>query len=53
MLNNPDRPVIERPCLEILRNSEVVDRIQVINGLEKGNLTKALAGKSVGTVISK
>ncbi|PKN36005.1 MAG: uridine kinase [Deltaproteobacteria bacterium HGW-Deltaproteobacteria-19] len=45
--------IIERPCLEILRNSEVLEKIQVINGLEKGTLTKALAGKPVGTVISK
>ncbi|MDD3250313.1 MAG: hypothetical protein PHF23_08125 [Smithellaceae bacterium] len=43
--------IIERPCLEILQNSEVVRTIQIINGLEKGNLTKALNGKPVGTII--
>ncbi|MBP1710247.1 MAG: uridylate kinase [Deltaproteobacteria bacterium] len=48
-----DDLIIERPCLEILQNSEVLDRIQIINGLEKGNLTKALAGKPVGTIIYK
>jgi molybdenum storage protein len=43
--------VIERSCLEILLNSESIDRIQIINGLKKGNITKALAGKPVGTII--
>ncbi|MBP7765257.1 MAG: uridine kinase [Deltaproteobacteria bacterium] len=50
---NLDDLIIERPCLEILQASEVLDRIQIVNGLEKGNLTKALTGKSVGTVIYK
>ncbi len=45
--------VIERPCLEILQNSEVIDRIQIINGLEPGNITRALKGEHVGTVIYK
>ena len=50
---NLDDLIIERPCLEILQNSEVLKKIQIINGLEKGNLTKALAGKPVGTIIYK
>ena len=48
-----DDLIIERPCLEILLNSEVIDTVQIINGLEKGNLTKALNGKPVGTIIYK
>jgi len=48
-----DDLIIERPCLEILQSSEVIDKIQIINGLEEGNLTKALQGKPVGTVIYK
>ena len=46
-----DDLIIERPCLEILQNSEVIDRIQIINGLEAGNLNKALRGEHVGTII--
>ena len=46
-----DDLIIERPCLEILQNSEVIDKIQIINGLEEGNLTKALNGEPVGTII--
>jgi molybdenum storage protein len=48
-----DDLVIERPCLEILRNSQVLDSIRIINGLEKGNLTRALAGEDVGTIITR
>ncbi len=48
-----DDLIIERPCLDILMNSEVMDSIQIINGLEEGNLTKALEGEHVGTIIYK
>jgi molybdenum storage protein len=48
-----DDLIIERPCLEILQNSEVVNQIQIINGLEKGTITKALSGKPTGTIIYK
>jgi len=45
--------IIERPCLEILQNSEVLERITIINGLEEGNITRALNGENAGTVIYK
>jgi molybdenum storage protein len=48
-----DDLIIERPCLEILQSSEVIDKIQIINGLEEGNLTKALRGENAGTIIYK
>ena len=48
--NLPDL-IIERPCLEILQSSEVLERIQIVNGLEPGSLTRALAGEHVGTII--
>ncbi len=48
-----DDLIIERPCLEILQNSEVIEQIQIINGLEQGNITKALKGEHVGTIIYK
>ncbi len=53
MKKDLDDLIIERPCLEILQNSEVLDRIVIINGLEKGNITSALNGEPVGTVIYK
>jgi len=46
-----DDLVIERPCLEIIQNSEVIEKVQVINGMVPGNLTKALNGEHVGTMI--
>jgi molybdenum storage protein len=46
-----DDLVIERPCLEIIQNSEVIDRVQIINGMVPGNITRALKGEHVGTVI--
>ncbi|HPS58925.1 MAG TPA: uridine kinase [Spirochaetota bacterium] len=46
-----DDLIIERPCLDILKNSSVIKSIQIINGLEKGNITKSLNGKHVGTII--
>lgn len=48
-----DDLVIERPCLEIIQNSEVLDRVQIINGMVPGNITKALNGEQVGTYIYK
>ncbi|MDD2317672.1 MAG: uridine kinase [Desulfobacterales bacterium] len=48
-----DDLIIERPCLEILQNSEVIDSIQIINGQKEGNITRALKGEHVGTIIHK
>lgn len=48
-----DDLIIERPCLDILQNSQVIDHVQIVNGLEYGNLTAALAGEHVGTIIRK
>jgi molybdenum storage protein len=48
-----DDLIIERPCLEILQNSEVVSQVQIINGLVEGNITQALKGEHVGTIIYK
>lgn len=48
-----DDLVIERPCLEIIQNSEVIEYVQIINGLAPGNISKALAGEHVGTIIHK
>ena len=53
MERDQDDLVIERPCLEILQNSEVIGQFQIINGLEEGNITRALQGEPVGTIIYK
>ncbi len=46
-----DDLIIERPCLEILQISEVVQKISIIDGTVPGLITKALNGETVGTVI--
>lgn len=43
--------VIERSVLEFLVRARQVRQVQVINGLKPGNLTRALAGEHVGTII--
>ncbi|GBC59102.1 uridine kinase [Desulfonema ishimotonii] len=53
MEKDMDDLVIERPCLEIIQNSEVIEKVQIINGLEPGNITRALNGEHVGTMIYK
>lgn len=53
MAMDQDDLIIERPCLDILQNSEVIGSLQIINGLEEGNITKALNGEHVGTIIYK
>lgn len=46
-----DDLIIERACLEIIQNSEVIENIRIINGMEPGNITRALEGQNRGTVI--
>ena len=43
--------VIERPCLESPQNSEVIDRVKIINGTVPGNITRAMNGEHVGTIV--
>jgi molybdenum storage protein len=44
--------VVERSVVEMMRNATNRRSIQVINGLERGNLTRALNGEHVGTIIT-
>jgi molybdenum storage protein len=43
--------VVERPVLEMMQHANHRRSIRVINGLKSGNLTKALQGEDVGTLI--
>ncbi|HEX2042002.1 MAG TPA: hypothetical protein VHF24_05125 [Acidimicrobiales bacterium] len=47
-----DDVVVERSVLELMRNARHRRSIHVINGLVPGNLTAALNGEHVGTIIS-
>ena len=44
--------VVEHTVLELMENAENRRSIQVINGLVKGNLTRALEGEEIGTIIT-
>ena len=44
--------VVERSVLELMKHATYRRSIQVINGLERGNLTRALNGEHVGTIIT-
>ena len=44
--------ILEFPVLDLLQASRHIRQVQVINGLIPGNLTRALAGEHVGTLIT-
>lgn len=46
-----DDVVVERSVLELMKTAQHRRSIQIINGLKPGNLTRALAGEPVGTII--
>ncbi|RXG91019.1 uridine kinase [Bradyrhizobium zhanjiangense] len=44
--------VLERSVFELMKTAKHRRSVQIINGLKKGNLTRALNGEPVGTIIS-
>ena len=53
-LDEMDLPdvIIERPVLDLMRNARHVKSVQVINGLRRGHVARALEGEHVGTIIT-
>lgn len=47
-----DDVVVERAVIDMMRNAKNGRQIQIINGMVPGNLTKALNGEKVGTIIT-
>jgi molybdenum storage protein len=45
--------IVERVVLEYMQRSTFCTELQIVNGLERGQLTRALAGEDVGTVITR
>jgi molybdenum storage protein len=45
--------VVERVVIKYLLRSRFCTELQIINGLERGMITRALAGEDVGTLITK
>jgi molybdenum storage protein len=44
--------VLERVVFDLMKNAKNRRSVQIINGLKKGNLTRALNGEPVGTIIT-
>jgi len=44
--------ILEFPVLDLLSSARHVREVQIINGLKPGNLTRALNGEHVGTIIT-
>ena len=44
--------ILEFPVLDLIKSATHVREVQVVNGLVPGNLTRALAGEHVGTIIT-
>ena len=49
----PAELIIDRQLFECWKIARHVRRVQIVNGLKPGMVTKALAGEDVGTVITK
>lgn len=44
--------ILEFPMLDLLKAARLIRQVQVVNGLVPGNLTRALNGEPVGTIIT-
>jgi molybdenum storage protein len=44
--------ILEFPVLDLLKSARTIHQVQIVNGLVPGNLTRALAGEHVGTIIT-
>src|ERR1700735_256263 len=44
--------ILEFPVLDLLKSARHVHQVQIVNGLVHGNLTRALAGAHVGTIMT-
>jgi molybdenum storage protein len=47
----PDELCIDKQLLDAWKNARHVERVQIVNGLTRGEMTRAFAGEEVGTVI--
>ena len=45
--------VLERVVIEYLARARFCTELQIINATVKGNVTRALAGEDIGTIIYK
>jgi molybdenum storage protein len=53
LARNLDDMILERVVIEYLARARFCHELQIVNGLQRGMVTRALAGEDVGTVIYK
>ena len=53
LANPPETNMLDASVFTSWKTAKNIQRIQIVNGLKKGELTKALAGEGAGTVITK
>ena len=51
--NMPEELILDHTLFSAWKDARHVERIQIINGLRPGELSRALAGEDVGTVLTK
>jgi len=51
--NMPDELILDRQLFEAWRTARHVKKVQIVNGLRRGELARALAGEDCGTVIER
>jgi molybdenum storage protein len=49
--NLPAELCIDKQLLDAWKNARHVEKVQIVNGLKRGEMTRAFAGEEVGTVI--
>jgi molybdenum storage protein len=49
----PEELIVDAQLFSAWKTARHVKKVQIINGLKKGELTRALAGEDVGTIIEK
>jgi len=53
LANLPEELILDKQLFSAWKTARHVRRAQIVNGLKQGELTRALAGEDVGTVIEK
>ena len=53
LANPPETNMLDASVFTSWKTAKNIQRLQIVNGLKKGELTKALAGEDAGTVITK
>jgi molybdenum storage protein len=51
--NMPEELILDRQLFKVWKAARHIKRVQIVNGLKRGELTRALAGEDAGTIIEK